>query len=125
MPKKDMPAIKDVGFRCLLFRRALGKGEAEFASELNISESELTAVETGDAFPAISSLHYLYEKYGLNINWLLTKNGHMFTEQPPLDKHTEILNLMRVPAIEIAIEAALLEIKALLNLEKLDRSKKE
>ncbi len=125
MPKKDMQAIKDVGFRFLLFRRALGKREAEFASELNISVPELTAIETGESFPAISCLHYLYEKYGLNINWLLTKNGHMFTEQPRFDKHTEILNLMRVPAVEKAIEAALLEIKALLKLEKQDRSKKE
>ena len=56
---------------------------------------------------------------------MLTKTGRMFvrkaqagTKDPMYEKYAELIELMRVPAVEQAIEAALTEIRALLELEK-------
>jgi len=109
----------------MLFRRAIQKTVRKLASELNVSESKILNIENGAEYPGITYLHYFYEKYGLNINWLLTKTGHMFikkpraeTKAPMYEKYAELIELMRIPAVEQAIEAALTEIRALLELEK-------
>jgi transcriptional regulator with XRE-family HTH domain len=125
MSKDNILVKKEVGFRFMLFRKAIQKTVRKLASELNASESAITDIENGTAYPGIAYLHYLYVKYGLNINWLLTKTGHMFvkksrskTKDPMYEKYAELIELMRVPAVEQAIEAALTEIRALLELEK-------
>jgi transcriptional regulator with XRE-family HTH domain len=125
MLKNDDLTGKKVGFRFMLFRKAIGKTVRELSSELNVPESTITGIENGDAYPEIEYLHCLHEKYGLNINWLLTKTGRMFvkkspseTKDPMVEKYAELIELMRVPAVEQAIEAALTEIRALLELEK-------
>jgi len=125
MLKNGNLARKEVGFRFMLFRRAIRKTVRELASELKVAESTIVDIENGAAYPGIAYLHYLYEKYRLNINWLLTKTGRMFvrkaragTKDPMYEKYAELVELMRVPAVEQAIEAALTEIRALLELEK-------
>lgn len=125
MSKNGNLARKEVGFRFMLFRRAIEKTVRELASELNVPESTIVDIENGAAYPGITYLHNLYEKYRLNINWLLTKTGRMFvrksragTKDPMYEKYAELVELMRVPAVEQAIEAALTEIRALLELEK-------
>jgi transcriptional regulator with XRE-family HTH domain len=125
MSKSDKFVRKKVGFRFMLFRKAIGKTVRELSSELNVTESTITDIENGTAYPEIEYLHYFHEKYGLNINWLLTKTGRMFvkkspseTKDPRYEKYVELIELMRVPAVEQAIEAALTEIRALLELQK-------
>ena len=125
MSNNDDLTGKKVGFRFMLFRKAIGKTVRELSSELNVTESTITGIEKGAAYPGIGYLHYFHEKYGLNINWLLTKTGPMFvkksrseTKDPMVEKYAELIELMRIPAVEQAIEAALTEIRALLELEK-------
>ncbi|MCP5105678.1 MAG: hypothetical protein GY950_19985, partial [bacterium] len=56
--------------------------------------------------------------------WLLTGQDHMFMEQvglgnedPRRQKYAELLGLMQVPSVEQAINAALTQIRATLELE--------
>lgn len=131
MQNNDCLAKKDLGFRFMMFRKALRKTEKELASELNIPESQINAIETGAIFPEITWLHFLYKKYGLNITWLLTRAGQMFMKEKvrpgkkdTLDgKYAELIDLMQVPAVEQAINAALVEIRALLALETQEKNK--
>jgi len=123
--KNDNSTQKDLGFRFLLFRKAIEKTVRELASEANVTESAINGIESGAAYPGIVFLHYLRKQYGLNINWLLTKEGRMFEKERPQEKkesmygkYAELIELMRVPAVEQAINAALTQILALLELEK-------
>ncbi|MDQ1351006.1 MAG: Helix-turn-helix protein [Acidobacteriota bacterium] len=126
MQNNDDLTKKELGFRFLMFRKAIRKTEMELASELNITEAKINAIETGVVYPDVAILHYLYKTYGLNIHWLLTRVGHMFIEQKSqpektdslYDRYAELIDLMEVPAVEQAIKAALTEIRALLVLGK-------
>jgi transcriptional regulator with XRE-family HTH domain len=125
MQLNDKTVRKEMGFRFLLFRKAIQKTGKQLASELNIPESTINEIENGSTYPKITWLHYLYEKYELNINWLLTQNGRMFTKESrpgkkdsPEQKYAELIELMQVPAVEQAINATLTKIRALLKLEK-------
>lgn len=125
--ENNVRAKKELGFRFRMFRKALRKSRVELASELGSSTSSIIMIEKGTISPKITDLHYLYNKYGLNINWLLSKTGHMFVEKPEdnqdgkmgelYNKYAELLDLMQVPAVEQAINAALTQIRALLELE--------
>ncbi|MCP4219459.1 MAG: hypothetical protein GY765_32795 [bacterium] len=112
----------DVGLRFMLFRKAVEKDNCEFAAELRLTEDKVADIEAGILSPEITQLHILHYRYKLNINWLLTGTGFMFvgkdSEKPLVGKYSELLALMEVPAVAQAIGAALLEIKALLELEK-------
>ena len=133
----------EVGVRFRLFREIIDRSAAQLAEEFGVRQSEITDIEEGYSFPEIIYLHYLYEEYGLNINWLLGKIGTMFNEKDPknlgeiyktkppvqygesrFDKYVELLELMEIPAIKESITAALLEIKTLLKKQSRERNKK-
>ena len=123
--KHDNSKQENLGFRFLLFRKAIGKTVREIASEANVSGSTINGIESGAVYPEITFLHFLRKEYGLNINWLLTKEGQMLEKgllrekkEPIYEKYAELIELMRVPAVEQAINAALTQILALLELEK-------
>lgn len=135
----------EVGMRFKVFREIIDRTREQLAAELDILESEIAAIEAGRIFPDITYLHYLYENYDLNINWILGKVGTMFTGKDPGkpggidaantstqpgDAHSkqyqELFELMEIPAVERSIMAALLEIKTLLKKQsREDNNKRE
>lgn len=125
---------KVIGIRFKIFREIIDRTQAQLASELGVVQSEINDIEAGRIFPDIAYLHYLYEEYGLNINWLMGKVGGMFNEKDPRRlsgllftkppghtgdprylQYMELLDLLEIPVIEESIMAALLEIKTLLK----------
>jgi len=139
MIKNNFPEkAEDVGFRFILFRKAIKKTRSQLALESGIRQSRIAAVEKGRGFPEINFLHFLKKKYGLNINWLLCKEGDMFVSsadrpsevdadyamKPPAQKgevaykeHLEFFQLLQVPAIEKVIMKSLEEVKEKLRAE--------
>lgn len=133
MHNEDHPrTMKDIGFRFLLFRKAIKRTRLQLASELGTGQSKIAAVEKGRQFPKINYLHYLKKKYGLNINWLLCKDREMFVSKdvrpseldtdyamkpqvrdgdPGYKEYLELIQLMQVPVIEKAVMASLQEVK--------------
>jgi transcriptional regulator with XRE-family HTH domain len=133
MHNTDCPGTKDdIGFRFLLFRKAIKRTQLQLASELGIGQSRLAAVEKGRIFPEINYLHYLKKKYGLNINWLLCKDREMFVSKhdrpsevdtdyamkpqvrdgdPGYKEYLELIQLMQVPVIEKVVMESLQEVK--------------
>jgi transcriptional regulator with XRE-family HTH domain len=133
MHNTDCPrTMEDIGFRFLLFRKAIKRTQFQLASELSIGQSKIAEVEKGRQFPKINYLHYLKKKYGLNINWLLCRDREMFISQdslpsevdtdyvmkpqvqdsdPGYKEHLELFQLMQVPVIEKAVMESLQEVK--------------
>jgi len=126
--KKTNEIVEDWGFRFLLFRKAIKKTQSQLASELKTSQEEIAGIERNAIYPKINYLHFLNEKYGLNINWLLCSAGDMFVKEPPPDtdlnyttkpslpqgkneKIAELMRLMQIPSVEKIILDKLKEIK--------------
>ncbi len=127
---------KDVGARFCEFRKAISKTQTQLSEELGIYQSTIASFEMGKTFPNFKYLHYFHEKYGLNINWLISGNGDKFVERyryrietkapylkdsdpqyylSSLEKYSELLCLMEIPIIEQVILAKLLELKTFLK----------
>jgi len=148
--KKDTILNKEVGSRFRKFRESLRKTQLQLATELNVYQSTITNIEKGKTFPKISYLSHFYEKYRLNMNWLMTgkgdmlvpdvldkqgnlifSGGHVKPDDPMYEKYVELLTFMQIPVVEQVILAKLVEIKFLLKDEikefqaKLDAGKNE
>jgi transcriptional regulator with XRE-family HTH domain len=127
---------EDVGKRFKEFRIDKKKAQHVLASELKVHQSTITNIEHGTTFPKINYLQYFYEKYGLNINWLVTGEGEMYMRghpkaggvskimyphvqfgDPRYDQYADLANLMQIPAIEQVILAKLMECKTLFKEE--------
>lgn len=54
------------------FRRAKGKTQEQMAEELNISQSTITAYETGKRKPSVKVLERMMDVYGLTLNEVWT-----------------------------------------------------
>lgn len=142
MSHVDSPVFKDVGFRFLLFQKAIGVKDEQLALDLQVSVEKLWKFISGEIAPKILQLHLLHEKYRLNMHWLITGDGLMFSGQPVKNKGDsennegleekkerdrrleELVHLMQMPLVEQAIDAALTQILALLKLENFDKTKK-
>lgn len=137
---------KEVGERFKLFRLDKKKAQYVLASELQVHQSTITNIEKGTTFPKVSYLNYFYEKYGLNLNWLVTGDGEQYMEDAEYkgasrimapdveydndkyDKYRELRTLLQIPVIEQIIFAKLSECKILFkdNVEEfLDNQEKE
>ncbi len=122
----------DVGQRFKQFRVDRKKAQHIMAKELEVHQSTITNIEHGTTFPKINYLQYFYEKYGLNINWLITGEGEMYMKghpaatqaniikmppveygDPRFDSYNELMTLMNVPAVEQVMMAKLQEVKIL------------
>jgi transcriptional regulator with XRE-family HTH domain len=133
----------EVGVRFKVFREIIDRTPEQLAAELEIPKSEIDSVEEGLLFPDIAYLHYLYENYGLNINWMIGKVGSMFAKNDPqklgkiyaakalvkigesrFKQYRELMELMEIPAVEQSIMATLLEIKTLLKKQGREKNKK-
>jgi hypothetical protein len=116
MSKKEKETKEEIGSRSRQFWESIGKAQHELAVELKIPQFTIANIEHGKAFPNINYLHYFYNHYQLNINWLLIGRGEMFSKGRTMnEKYLELINLMQVPVIEQVISAKLIEMKALLK----------
>jgi transcriptional regulator with XRE-family HTH domain len=137
---------KEVGGRFKLFRLDKKKAQNVLASELQVHQSTITNIEKGTTYPKVNYLNYFYEKYGLNLNWLVTGYGEQYMEGAKnkgasrimapdaaydgakYDKFQEFNTLMQIPVIEQVIFAKLSECKILFKdnvKEFLDNQEKE
>lgn len=128
----ENPLKIEIGKRFRKFREEIKKAQHELADELNIYQSTITNIERGKTFPNIRYLTHFYEKYQLNINWLLTNEGemmvyryhtnpnalsvmdcHLSYNDPKYMQYAELFNFMQVPEVEQVILSRLTETKAL------------
>lgn len=123
---------QEVGERFKSFRIHKKKSQKVLATELGVHQSTITNIEKGEAFPKVNYLNYLYEEYGLNLNWLVTGKGSHYMdwakhretyrimastqnehEREDLGKIRELNALMKIPVIRQQILARLGECKVI------------
>ena len=83
--------------RIAAVRIALGytENQTEFADKLGVSQSTISSWELGDTKPTKTRLR-LFERLGVNVDWLLTGNGEMFARRPAnADDVAEIVAIYR------------------------------
>lgn len=126
----DFKSPTNVGFRLLLFRRAIHKSQKELADQIGITLTEYQSIEDGNTYPEIEFMHNINIEYGLSINWLLCNEGEMFASDCPeqvdseyvmtplagnvydfVAQHSSFIMLMRVPIIARALNQRLVELR--------------
>ncbi len=133
--KKQTSALKttkkEVGKRFKVFRLGKKKMQHELASELQVHQSTITNIEKGISFPNVGYLIYFFEKYGVNLNWMLCGYGEQYMDVSEYkgasrimapdaeydsykaERYRELNSLMRIPVIEQMVMAKLSESKVL------------
>ncbi|NIM14738.1 MAG: helix-turn-helix domain-containing protein [Candidatus Aminicenantes bacterium] len=121
--------LENIGTRMRQLRKTLGFTQDTFASILKISKPAYVRYEYGKRFPPVHVIQFLYKKYKVDNNWVVTGEGEMFLKEeededaspfaeifkgieiPP--EYDELVELMQIPAIEQVILAKLIETKFL------------
>lgn len=81
LAKPENPSKTDLGARIRLIRKELGDIERDnFATELGISKNTLAYYERGERTPDATTLASYRDRFGININWLVTGEGSMRSE---------------------------------------------
>ena len=133
--KHDSTLKKQMGSRFKIFRQTIGKTQKQLADELKLYQSTITNMEKGKTCPAIAYLHYFYDKYRLNADWLINGIGDMLHTHPCrkntsdlevkknafrllfgedehyFQKYLELIQLMKFPVIRESIFGKLEEMK--------------
>lgn len=71
-----------VGDRIKDLRHAMGMTQEQFASRVGLSKATLVGYEVGQRRPGSEALAAI-AKTGVNMTWLLTGEGEMFSERAP------------------------------------------
>lgn len=68
-----------IGLRFKKFRQALDLSQTEIANTLQVKPSAVSQYESGKIYPSNENLDKISKAYGVNLHWLLTGEGTMFT----------------------------------------------
>ncbi|OHD06418.1 MAG: hypothetical protein A2086_13440 [Spirochaetes bacterium GWD1_27_9] len=68
-------------------RDHFGYNQIQFAKVLNLTSGMISSIESGDREPSKNVIILLYRQFNIDITWLLTGTGEMFTQS---DKDREI-----------------------------------
>jgi len=129
-PKSKLASSKlSVGRRFNEFRKSIGKTQNQLAEELSVYQSTITNLEVGKTFPSIHYIIYFNQQYKLSPTWLLTGIGdkflkheavepwaksavpcHLEEDDPSYEKYAQLLELLRIPAVESVIMGKLSEL---------------
>ena len=74
-----------IGERIRRVRERLGLNQAEFARRLKTGQPVISRYERNQRVPDADFLRKLNVIFHVNINWLLTGTGNMFSEDRPLE----------------------------------------
>jgi transcriptional regulator with XRE-family HTH domain len=127
--KHDSELKKEIGLRFKRFRQTIKKSQKQLADELQLYQSTITNIEVGNTFPGTAYLHYFYNKYRLNADWIINGNGDMLhsdlealktafrllfgEDEHYFQQYLELIHLMKVPVIREVIFGKLVEMKAM------------
>ncbi len=69
-----------VGDRLKRIRKEVGYSQQAFSKELKITQQSYSLLERDKRAPNIRVLGVLWEKFNVNLNWLVMGHGKMFRE---------------------------------------------
>lgn len=103
MARPEIPSKTALGTRLRELRRKLGDPERDvFAAQLGVSKTTLGNYEKGDSEPTASVLDSYRHNFGANVLWILTGEGHMFSESATV---TEGVDMVEIPLYDVQAAA--------------------
>jgi transcriptional regulator with XRE-family HTH domain len=88
--------IKQMGERLKALRLKLGLNQDVFADQIGHKRANYSRVERGQVKISSVTLFHLFEKFNVDLNYMVTGEGELFRDnQPPL---LTLLDLKRLPA---------------------------
>ena len=66
---------KEIGQNIKILRHIVNLSQKEFASELGLSQQQLSKYERGQSKPSITVLYTLADKYEVSLDWLCGLNN--------------------------------------------------
>jgi transcriptional regulator with XRE-family HTH domain len=117
MENKDFAL--DVGNRIRLFREMIDMSREEMAHLIEKENFYIEEIENGNTLAEVDDYYILFKNYGLNLNWVSSGEGRMFSkkgpdtndisflignalspEKPNLKEYKELFTLMEIPSVE-------------------------
>lgn len=94
--------MENIGLRLKQIRKLLGKSQEEIANELGLTKQAISNIEHSKSSPNIPLLHKLLVDYGVNINFIISGNGNIFTKD---EKASESLKNTILKEVEDLLSA--------------------
>jgi SOS-response transcriptional repressor LexA len=69
-----------IGERFRDLRKTLKKRQIDVANDLGLNASAISQIESGKINPSIENMRQLWKIYGVDLHWLITGSGTMFSE---------------------------------------------
>ncbi len=76
--------------RLRLLRLYFKLGQIEFADKLGLVQQQVSKYENGRIEPSAKFFENLYDKTGVNLQWLFTGEGEMFSSAMPQERPSDI-----------------------------------
>jgi transcriptional regulator with XRE-family HTH domain len=117
-PREKKGLLEAMGRRIQAVKERLGLNQSSFARQLGVSQSFLSQVAAGKRKPSFELLYSLFTRFGVDLPWILTGAGEMFSQQhresrfaeqfPGVPLEEEVMDLVKSLAVPI-MKNALLE----------------
>ena len=85
-------------------RKHLKLSQEEISTQIGVSYRAYSSYERGDRKPSFEFLALVYEKFNVNLNWLIVGEGQMFN--PP--KYDDVKDDLKLKVLDILKEQGLL-----------------
>ena len=85
-------------------RKQLKLSQEELSTQIGISYRSYSSYERGDRKPSFEFLALLFEKYNINLNWLIVGQGEMFNAP----KYDDVKDELKVQVLSILKEQGLI-----------------
>lgn len=83
--------MKSIGERVKMIRKELGLNQTDFAKNINLSRSQISAIEKEERVLTERTLLDISREYGANKEFILTGEGEMFID---VSDNKELLNFI-------------------------------
>jgi len=114
MNEKFESNLKDIGSRLKTVRKDLKKTLRQVEAEVGVNISAISEMEKGAKRPHQFYLFYLADQHSININWILTGRGNMYSSVFPKqfnfgDDTSEIEEMIRLIELSDFVSFQILE----------------
>ncbi len=76
--RASVEALREIGLRMRRIRDAVGLRQELMANELNVTRPILSNIENGKVGPAFDVIYALFNKFDINIHYILDGKGEMY-----------------------------------------------
>ena len=109
--------MKGINERLKEIRTSLNLSQREFSKRIFISQSLYADIEFGNVEPKERFIRLISSQFNVNLDWIKTGNGEMFTASPPDMRLEYLIDIFN--QLDIQLQDCVLDhLKGLLKIQK-------